>query len=154
VVASVGGWWAGKKLWEIAESDWQSAFVGLATTHMAVARACLPRMTSGGAYALIVGDSSSWPVPSSGLVSMEQSALLMMQRVLDAEAAGSRRVFALVLGPVATRLVAGDGVTASQVGAVAVAASASAGALGQAIPLHGDAEVAEAISRLEVVAAR
>src|SRR5689334_16286074 len=44
VVAPIGGWWAGKRLWEIDESDWQSAFIGLATTHMAVLRATLPRM--------------------------------------------------------------------------------------------------------------
>ena len=45
VVASIGGWWAGRRLWEIDESDWSSAFVDLATTHMAIARAVLPRLT-------------------------------------------------------------------------------------------------------------
>jgi hypothetical protein len=37
-------------LGEIDESDWQSAFVGLAATHMAVLHACLPRMNGEGAY--------------------------------------------------------------------------------------------------------
>ena len=147
VVAPIGGWWAGKKLFEIDESDWQSAFVGLATAHMAVLRACLPRMTFEGAYSIIVGDSAGWPVPSSGLVSMEQSALLMMQRVVDAELGSTRRVFALVLGPVATR-VNGDGaVTAEQVGSVAVAASAGT-APGRIIALHDDSELAGALTSL------
>ena len=50
VVAPIGGWWAGKRLWEIDESDWRDAFVDLATTHMAVLRAVLPRMRADGAY--------------------------------------------------------------------------------------------------------
>ena len=45
VVAPIGGWWAGKGLTEIDEADWQSAFVGLATAHVAVARAALPVMS-------------------------------------------------------------------------------------------------------------
>lgn len=147
VVAPVGGWWAGKKLVEIDEADWQSAFVGLATTHMAVLRACLPRMTQEGAYSIIVGDSAGWPVPTSGLVSMEQSALLMMQRVVEAELGATRRVFALVLGPVATRVSGGGVVTADQVGAVAVAASAGTSA-GRIIPLHDDTEVGDALTSL------
>ena len=103
VVAPIGGWWAGKRLWEIDESDWQNAFVGLATTHMAMLRAALPRIKPGGAYSLILGESASIPIPGSGLVSMEQAALLMMQQVAAAEIGGGKRVFALVLGPVRTR---------------------------------------------------
>ena len=125
VVAPIGGWWAGRKLVEINETDWQGAFLDLATTHMAVLRACLPRLTSEGAYSIIVGDSAQMPVPTSGLVSMEQSALLMMQRVAEAELGTARRVFALVLGPVATRVSGSGAVTAEQVGSVAVAASAA-----------------------------
>lgn len=136
VVAPIGGWWAGRTLAEIDEADWQSAFVGLATTHMAVLRACLPRMSGRGAYSLVVGDSATTPVPGSGLVSVEQAALLMMQRVAAAETAGRtgrdrRRVVALVLGAVRTRQVdSGDPswVSADQVGAVA--AELAAGAAG------------------------
>src|SRR3954452_18418880 len=29
VVAPIGGWWAGKPLWEIGATDWQDAFTGL-----------------------------------------------------------------------------------------------------------------------------
>jgi NAD(P)-dependent dehydrogenase (short-subunit alcohol dehydrogenase family) len=150
VVAPIGGWWAGKRLWEINERDWQNAFVGLATTHMAVLRAALPRMKANGAYSVIVGASASTPIPASGLVSMEQAALLMMQQVLAAELGGEKRVFALVLGPVRTR-VSGNGapdwVTADQVGSVAVAASASTIG-GREINLRNQAELVRALALL------
>jgi 3-oxoacyl-[acyl-carrier protein] reductase len=149
VVAPIGGWWAGKRVWEIDEADWQSAFVDLATAHVAVLRAFLPRLNTRGAYTLIVGASAFTPVPGSGLVSMEQAALLMMRQVLDAELQGRQRVFALVLGPVRTRLVDSgdpDWVTADQVGAVAVAASAAATVAGREIRMRGQAEADEALA--------
>lgn len=147
VVAPIGGWWAGKRLWEIDESDWQAAFVGLATAHIAVLRAALPVLSRKGAYTVIIGDSATWPVSGSGLVSMEQAALLMMQRVADAELGGEKRVFAFVLGPVATRLGHGGGVAADQVGEVAVAVSAST-LPGREIRLHDQAEVDQALEML------
>ena len=150
VVAPIGGWWAGKRLWEISENDWQDAFVRLATTHMAVARAALPRMKADGAYSLIVGASASTPVPGSGLVSMEQAALLMMQQVLATELTGQKRVFALVLGPVRTRAADGSGadwITADQVGSVAVAASAST-ISGREVRLGNQAELVQALALL------
>ena len=48
VVAPIGGFWGGRRLWEIDQDDWQSAFVGLATAHMAVLRAALPRLRPAG----------------------------------------------------------------------------------------------------------
>jgi NAD(P)-dependent dehydrogenase (short-subunit alcohol dehydrogenase family) len=154
VVAPIGGWWAGKRLWEIDESDWQSAFIELATAHMAVLRAALPRMTPDGAYSIVVGASAFTPVPASGLVSMEQAALLMMQQVLAAELGGGKRVFALQLGPVRTRFIeaagAGDPdwVSADQIGAVAVAAAAATGAAGRPISLLNRAQADEALALL------
>jgi NAD(P)-dependent dehydrogenase (short-subunit alcohol dehydrogenase family) len=150
VVTPIGAWWAGKRLWEIDERDWQDAFVRLATTHAAVLRAALPRMKANGAYSIIVGDSASTPVRGSGLVSMEQAALLMMQRVLAAELSGDKRVFALVLGPVRTRAAgddAPDWVTADQVGSIAVAASASR-IDGREIRLRNRAELVQAVALL------
>jgi 3-oxoacyl-[acyl-carrier protein] reductase len=151
VVAPIGGWWAGKRLWEIDENDWQNAFVQLATTHTAVLRAALPRMKADGAYSVIVGASASTPIPGSGLVSMEQAALLMMQQVLAAELDGQKRVFALVLGPVRTRAAgngAPDWITADQVGAVAVAASASTTG-GRQIKLRDQTELTQALALLQ-----
>lgn len=151
VVAPIGGWWAGKRLWEIDESDWQNVFVGLAAAHVAVLRAFLPRLNARGAYTLIVGASAFTPVPGSGLVSMEQATLLMMRQVAEAEVAGQQRVFALVLGPVRTRLLDSgdpDWVSAEQVGAVAVAASAAAEVGGLEIRLRSQAEADEALAVL------
>jgi len=156
VVAPIGGWWAGKRLWEIDDNDWQSAFVGLATAHMAVLRAALPRMKAGGAYSIIVGASAFSPVPGSGLVSMEQAAVLMMQQVVAAELAGAKRVFVLQLGPVRTRFTeaAGSGdadwVSAAQVGDVAVAASAAADVPGRTLRLFSRAEADDARALFEV----
>ncbi|GAA1730936.1 SDR family oxidoreductase [Streptomyces yatensis] len=150
VVAPIGGWWYGKRLWEIDEADWQSAFVDLATAHMAVLRAALPRMTPRGAYSIVVGESAYVPIPGSGLVSMEQTALQMMHQVVAAELQGAKRVFLLELGPVATRFAeAGDParVTAAQIGAVAVAASASTQP-GRLVQLLNQTQAEEALASL------
>ncbi|MFC4244181.1 SDR family oxidoreductase [Gryllotalpicola reticulitermitis] len=150
VVAPIGGWWHGKTLWEIDNADWQTAFVELATTHMAVLRAALPRMTRIGAYSIIVGESASTPIPGSGLVSMEQAALQMMHRVLTAELQDAKRVFLLELGPVKTRHIpTGDTaqITAEQVGAVAVAASASTSP-GAHLQLHDRRAADDVLARL------
>jgi len=124
VIVPVGGWWQGGPLTDIAEDDWAGAFTDLATAHMALARAIVPRLSGAGAYTVIVGQSAEFPVPGSGLVSMEQAAVLMMQRVLAAESP-HKRIHALVLGPVRTRHVDGDPdwVSAAEVGAVAIAIS-------------------------------
>jgi hypothetical protein len=106
-------------------------------------------MKADGAYTLIVGASAFTPVPGSGLVSMEQAALLMMQQVLAAELQGRQRVFALVLGAVTTRLADSGTVAADQVGAVAVAASAAATVAGREIRLGNQAEVEEGLALLQ-----
>lgn len=146
VVAPIGGWWAGRTLAHVTESDWRTAFVELATTHMAVLRAALPRLRPDGCYVVVVGDSARVPIPRSGLVSMEQAALLMMQQVAAGEAA-DRRVFSFVLGAVRSHLTADDapGVGAERIGAVAVALAATPGLSGRSIPLHDDAEVEAAL---------
>jgi NAD(P)-dependent dehydrogenase (short-subunit alcohol dehydrogenase family) len=146
VVAPIGGWWQGRTLDEITEDDWDAAFTGLATTHMAVLRAALPHLSDTGAYMIVVGDSATWPVPGSGLVSMEQAALLMMQRVAAAESGESRRVFSLILGPVTTRHAQGT-VDAGDVGKAAVAISAST-ASSASIGLHSPDEVQTALTQL------
>ena len=147
VVAPIGGWWAGGPLSEIGEPDWTEAFIGLATAHAAVMRASLPHLTKTGAYVVIVGDSALQPVPNSGLVSMEQAAILMMQRVLAAEHAQQRRIFALVLGQVATRASGPGSITAYQVGAVATAA-AQGDAASAVVPVHDNDDYEAAVRAL------
>lgn len=102
LVALVGGWWAGKKLWEISEQDWLKVFVSPATTQLALARAFVPRLGSG-SYTTIAGFSSHSPEPGSGPVSMQGAAQLMMRRVLSREAGGIPRINDLMLGPIINR---------------------------------------------------
>jgi NAD(P)-dependent dehydrogenase (short-subunit alcohol dehydrogenase family) len=141
VIVPVGGWWQGGPLTGIGEDDWAAAFTGLATVHMAVARAIVPRLSGLGAYTVIVGQSAEFPVPNSGLVSMEQAAVRMMQRVLAAESP-DKRIHALVLGPVRTRFVEGDPewVSAAEVGAVAIALSLTTEVGSRTVPLGSAAE--------------
>ncbi|WP_394159510.1 SDR family NAD(P)-dependent oxidoreductase [Galactobacter valiniphilus] len=119
VVASIGGWWMGKNLWEISQAEWDRYFVGLTTAHVAQVRAWIPRLPEHGSYQLILGGSATQPVPGSSIINMEQAALLMMRQVLSAEAGDQRRVTAAVLGPVKTRLrhwVESEWVSADEVG--------------------------------------
>jgi NAD(P)-dependent dehydrogenase (short-subunit alcohol dehydrogenase family) len=141
VVAPIGGWWHGGPLSAIGEVDWADAFVGLATAHMALARSVVPRLSGAGAYVVVVGQSAGFPVPGSGLVSMEQAAVLMMQRVLAAESP-DRRILAFVLGAVRTRFAdpGAEAVSSDEVGAAAVAASGSSGARSGAVALGSSAE--------------
>lgn len=118
---------------------------------MAVRRAFLPRLEAGGAYTLIVRAAAFTPIPRSGLVSMEQADLLLMQQVLAAELEGWQRVLALALGPVRTRPADTgdpDQVTADQVGEVAVAALASVAVGGREIRLMGRPDADKALAEL------
>lgn len=144
VVVPVGGWWQGGPLTGIDEDDWASAFTGLATAHVALARAIVPRLSGAGAYTVIVGQSAEFPVPGSGLVSMEQAAVLMMQRVLAAESP-DKRIHALVLGPVRTRFVDGEStwVSSAEIGASTIALSLATDVSSRSVAL-GTADQARA----------
>ena len=149
VVVPVGGWWQGGPLTGITDGDWSTAFASLATTHMALARAIVPRLSGAGAYVVIVGQSAEFPVPGSGLVSMEQAAVLMMQRVLAAEEPAAR-IHAMMLGPVRTRFVEGapEWVSTDEVGAASVAASLAADLPSRTISLGSSAEAQSFVSGL------
>lgn len=149
VVATIGGWWGGKPVWAISGDDWNNIFVGFATAHVAILRAFFPTIGRQGAYTLILGGSAVTPVPGSGIVSMEQAALLMMRNVLEREAGDQRRVFSLVLGPVMTRHRDGgdpDWVTADQVGAVSVLLSADSTITSREIRMRSQADVKAALA--------
>lgn len=103
VVATIGGWWAGQPVWDVSQRAWDTYFVGFATTHLAMARAFIPRLPKSGSYQVIIGGSAIYPVTGSGIVSMQQAALLMMVKVLQEEAGGQRRIFSQILGPVNNR---------------------------------------------------
>jgi NAD(P)-dependent dehydrogenase (short-subunit alcohol dehydrogenase family) len=124
VVSSVGGWWMGKALWQISEDDWQKVFVDVTTSHMALARAFIPRLEEGGSYTAIAGFSAQKPYPAAGIVSMQGAAQLMMREAFSAELKGQRRINDLVLGPIINRSRPGgdpNWLTADQVGEAAVA---------------------------------
>ncbi|WP_040166412.1 SDR family oxidoreductase [Microbacterium gorillae] len=144
VVASVGGWWQGAPLWDTDPEVWQRYFVDLTTTHIANVRAWLPRLPESGSYQLILGGSANTVVPGAGVINMEQAALLMMSRTLSAEAGAQRRLFTLILGPVATRgrpWVDPTWVSGSDVGRVTVGHALSDAPSGEvSVRSHQDAD--------------
>ncbi|GLF99902.1 SDR family NAD(P)-dependent oxidoreductase [Streptomyces yaizuensis] len=151
VVASVGGWWMGKALWDTGESDWQKYFIDTTTAHTALARAFVPRLAPDGSYTVIAGFSGRKPYPSAGIVSMHGAALLMMREVLSAELRGRRRVNDLVLGPVVNRSRPGgdpDWLTADQVGEAAVALSRTPGVTDEHIVLNTVADLKRELGRM------
>jgi 3-oxoacyl-[acyl-carrier protein] reductase len=103
VVASIGGWWQGKPLWEITEDEWQRYFVDLSTTHVALVRAWIPRLPEKASYQLILGGSAVSPVSGASIINMQQAGLLMMRRVLSKEVGDQHRITSQMLGPVITR---------------------------------------------------
>jgi 3-oxoacyl-[acyl-carrier protein] reductase len=124
VVASVGGWWMGKALWQISQDDWQKVFVDVATSHMALARSFVPRLAEDGSYTTIAGFSAQKPYQAAGIVSVQGAAQLMMREAFSAELKGQRRINDLVLGPIINRSRPGgdpNWLTADQVGEAAVA---------------------------------
>jgi NAD(P)-dependent dehydrogenase (short-subunit alcohol dehydrogenase family) len=121
VVALIGGWWAGKPLWEISAADWQRVFISPATTQAALVRAFLPGLDGGGSYTAVAGFSAQVPTAGSGPVSMQGAAQLMMRRVLSEEISSGPRINDVMLGPIVNRSRPqgrADWLTADEVGEV------------------------------------
>ncbi|MDX3454830.1 SDR family oxidoreductase [Streptomyces sp. ME02-8801-2C] len=151
VVASVGGWWAGKELWQIDADDWQKVFVDVATSHMALVRAFVPRLSEDGSYTTVAGFSAKKPVPSAGIVSMQGAAQLMMREVLTAELDGRGRVNDLVLGPIINRRRpsgAPGWLTADQVGEAAVGVARTPSIAGEHVVLNTDGDLDKVLARM------
>lgn len=141
VIASIGGWWQGTTLWQTTPELWQRYFVDLSTAHLANVRTWVPRLPADGSYQLILGGSANTPVPGAGIINMEQAGLLMMTQTLSLEAGTQRRIFALVLGPVATRgrgWVDPSWLSAAHVGQVALAQATSGAPSGTTSLRTGD----------------
>lgn len=98
VVATLGSWWSGEPLWGVDEEVWQRFFTDVASAYFASARAWLPLLPAHGSLQLVLGASGVVPVPGASVISMAQSSLVMMRRVLAEEAGVNRRVFSIVLG--------------------------------------------------------
>lgn len=153
VVASIGGWWSGGSLWEISQDDWQRYFVDLSTSHVATVRAWLPRLSVTGSYQLILGGSSYTPVPGSAPINMEQAGLLMMRKVLSAEAGNNRRIVSHVLGPVITRMrhrVDPDWVSNEEVGLVSTGVAANPEASNTDYFMRSKLQVRDTLQRLGI----
>jgi 3-oxoacyl-[acyl-carrier protein] reductase len=153
VVASIGGWWQGKPLWEVSAEEWQRYFVDMSTTHFAMARAWSPRLPQMGSYQLVLGGSATHPVPEASIISMQQAALLMMRHVLSAEVGDRHRVAAQILGPVVTRArkrIDPDWVTNEQVGLVTAGIAADPAATGTDYISYNKAQMLETLRKLAV----
>ncbi|WP_022890064.1 SDR family oxidoreductase [Agromyces italicus] len=98
VVATLGSWWSGAPFWGVDETTWQRYFIEVTSAYAAAARAWLPRLSPDGTLQLVIGASGVVPVPGASVISMAQSSLVMMRRVIAEEAGDARRVFSIVLG--------------------------------------------------------
>lgn len=153
VIASIGGWWQGKPLWEVSNDEWQRYFVGMSTAHAATARAWIPRLPTTGSYQLILGGSAVHAVPGASIISMQQAGLLMMRRVLSAEAGDRVRIAAQILGPVVTRSrrhIDPDWVSNDEVGLVSAGIAADPSATGSDYNSYNKAEMLETLRTLGV----
>lgn len=153
VVASIGGWWQGRSLWEISQEDWQRYYVDMSTAHVATARAWIPRLTHTGSYQLVLGGSAVEPVPGASIINMQQAALLMMRRVLSAEVGDAARVAAQILGPVVTRArqhYEPDWVSNREVGLVSTGIAADPAATDQDYVSYNKTQMLETLQKLGV----
>lgn len=153
VIASIGGWWQGKSLWDISEDDWQRYFIDMSTAHVATARAWIRRLPQKGSYQLVLGGSAVMPVPGASIINMQQAALFMMRQVLSAEAGKQHRVAAQVLGPVITRArlrYNDDWVSNEEVGLVTAGIAASPTVSGEDFFAYNKTEMLEGLQKLGV----
>ncbi|WP_432097024.1 SDR family NAD(P)-dependent oxidoreductase [Streptomyces sp. bgisy100] len=151
VVPSIGGWWMGRTLWQTDENDWQKHFVETTTSHLAVARAFVPRLDAAGSYTLIAGFAAREPYPRAGVISMHGAAVLMMREALSADLRGQRRVNNLLLGPIVNRSrPTGDPswLTADQVGEAAVAVTLAPSVRDESIRLGTVGELDRELARM------
>jgi NAD(P)-dependent dehydrogenase (short-subunit alcohol dehydrogenase family) len=87
VVASLGGWWSGPPLTEVALADWDRIIHANLTTHLLAARAFLPAIADveGASYTFINGSGAREPVAGSGPANVAAAGTSMLQEVLALE---------------------------------------------------------------------
>ncbi len=87
-VASLGaGLPDGRRLLEVDAASYVALMQEMLGSHVAFARAVLPRLAPGGCYLGIGGGAAFAPMPGGGVISMAAAAQVMMTRVLAAERA-------------------------------------------------------------------
>ena len=153
VAASIGGWWQGRPLWQITKEEWQHYFVNMSTTHIATARAWIPLLSKNGSYHLILGGSAIEPVPEASIISIQQAGLLMMRKVLSAEAGNQLRITSQILGPVITRMrnrYDSNWVSNDEVGLVSVGVSANSMATDEDYLAYNKTQMLDNLQKLGV----
>lgn len=132
VVASIGGWWTGPAVGQLAPEEWARVLGRGLDAHFHTANVLLPALTGPrSTYTLINGSGAQQPVRGSGLVNVSAAGQLMLGRVIaDEQADSDVNVTSVVIGtPVVSRdrSDGGDGwLTSDQVGIVIAAIIAGA----------------------------
>lgn len=107
VIASIGGWWSGPPMVEVAMDDWHRLIDANLTAHVVAARTFLPVVAGrrGASYTLINGSGATQPVAGSGPVNVAAAGQLMLKDVLALEHTDDPvRINTLLIGtPVRTR---------------------------------------------------
>jgi NADP-dependent 3-hydroxy acid dehydrogenase YdfG len=87
-IASIGSWWQGPPLTEIALGDFNAVMAERLTAHFLAAKALIPLILKkpGGFYFLVGGASAEFPIVNSGPVSISGAGQAMLTKVLRAEA--------------------------------------------------------------------
>jgi NAD(P)-dependent dehydrogenase (short-subunit alcohol dehydrogenase family) len=126
-IASLGGWWEGRRLIDITASEWDELMNEFLRTHFVFARTFIPVLQSqpgGGRYIGIGGGAAYFPVPLATPVSIAAAAQLMLTRALRAELPDpDLDILELVAdGPVRTRdsesIAQPDWITADGIGTI------------------------------------
>ena len=103
-VASLGGWWYGKKLLDVPVDEWRSLVDTFLTSHFVASKYLIPTIKPGGSYTFIAGFSGAEAYPQAGPVSASGAGQLMMREVYSQEIDPKQvRINDLVLGPINTR---------------------------------------------------
>lgn len=86
-VASLGGWYHGKKLFQVPNQDIEQAIQGGLLSHLYFAKAVLPifEQQNAGDFVMINGGASEFVAPHSGIISIVAAAQKMMTQVLFQE---------------------------------------------------------------------
>lgn len=158
-VASLGGWWSGPPLAELAIGDWRRVLDDHLTAHFVTARTFLPLVATrpGGSYTFLVGPAGETPVAGAAPVSVAVAGVLMLKRAFAQEFrhTGVRVNELMVYAPVTRDRAAAeappDAITADEVGEfVAFLASPNAHASPETIRLPTRAARDEAVGWLRV----
>lgn len=90
VLASIGGWWAGRSLVDVEHADWHSVMTSNLEPHFALARAFIPvlQRRAGSTYIPIVGGAADHAIAGSSLISITAAAVKMLGRMLREESEG------------------------------------------------------------------